>query len=175
MKKTMSGFTIVELLIVIVVIGILATLVLNSFSGAQAQARDAKRKSDVAQIKIALQIYKINKNTYVETGSGCGSGGNGNGFFNYSIEGSTTWPKSIAQCLIDEKALSEEPLDPTGTRVCWSANGQTCYAYSKSTCASGTFVYAHLETLPVSSTALDGTCSPNDDSTFGFNYYVKVD
>jgi len=51
------GFTVVELLIVIVVIGILAALVLNSFSGAQSRARDAQRVTDVKAISTQLEIY----------------------------------------------------------------------------------------------------------------------
>jgi len=57
MKKTQKGFTIVELLIVIVVIGILAALVLNAFSGVQAKARDTKRQTDVRAISSQLEAY----------------------------------------------------------------------------------------------------------------------
>lgn len=57
-RRGQTGFTIVELLIVIVVIGILAALVLNSFSGAQARARDARRAQDIASIKRALLAYE---------------------------------------------------------------------------------------------------------------------
>ena len=42
-----SGFTIIELLIVIAIIGILATLVLTNFQGAQAKGRDTVRKNDI--------------------------------------------------------------------------------------------------------------------------------
>jgi type II secretion system protein G len=59
-----AGFTIVELLIVIVVIGVLATLVINSFSGAQVKARDADRINDVAAIKKALERYYSENGTY---------------------------------------------------------------------------------------------------------------
>src|SRR5690606_24488036 len=48
LKKTyQKGFTVVELLIVIVVIGILAALVLNTFAGIQQKARDTERKTDI--------------------------------------------------------------------------------------------------------------------------------
>lgn len=51
------GFTIVELLIVIVIIGILAGLVITTFTGVQAKARDAQRKTDVTAITKALEAY----------------------------------------------------------------------------------------------------------------------
>lgn len=51
------GFTIVELLIVIVVIGILAALVLNAFSGAQAKARNAARIDAADAWVKALDVY----------------------------------------------------------------------------------------------------------------------
>ena len=49
------GFTVVELLIVIVVIGILAALVLNSFAGVQAKARDTQRQTDINAIATQLE------------------------------------------------------------------------------------------------------------------------
>lgn len=55
-QKLDQGFTIVELLIVIVVIGILAALVLNSFSGVQAKARDTKRQTDMKAIATQLEV-----------------------------------------------------------------------------------------------------------------------
>jgi len=57
MKKSTSGFTIVELLIVIVVIAILATISVVAFNGVQMRARDAKRASDIATIAKALEAY----------------------------------------------------------------------------------------------------------------------
>jgi prepilin-type N-terminal cleavage/methylation domain-containing protein len=45
-NKASKGFTIVELLIVIVVIGILAALVVTTYNGIQQKARDTERKTD---------------------------------------------------------------------------------------------------------------------------------
>lgn len=57
LKKRDQGFTIVELLIVIVVIGILAALVLNSFQGVQARARDTERRTDINALATQLEVY----------------------------------------------------------------------------------------------------------------------
>lgn len=58
MKKFLStkGFTLVELLVVITIIAILATIGFTVFSGAGAKARDAKRKTDIDQIAKAYEV-----------------------------------------------------------------------------------------------------------------------
>lgn len=63
-KHKQLGFTIVELLIVIVVIAILATISIVAYSGIQGRARDSGRMSDMKTIIKALEIYKINNGTY---------------------------------------------------------------------------------------------------------------
>lgn len=63
-KSSQKGFTIVELLIVIVVIGILAALVLNTFSGVQKRARDTQRQTDVNAIATQLEVYYNDNGTY---------------------------------------------------------------------------------------------------------------
>ncbi len=55
--KNSKGFTIVELLIVIVVIGILAALVIVQFTNVQARARDAERKSDIRALQSKVAEY----------------------------------------------------------------------------------------------------------------------
>ncbi|NBU33037.1 type II secretion system protein [bacterium] len=63
-KKAQQGFTIIELLIVIAIIGILAGLVLNNFQGAQAKARDVQRRADVNAIHGKLEEYYNTNNGY---------------------------------------------------------------------------------------------------------------
>jgi prepilin-type N-terminal cleavage/methylation domain-containing protein len=65
--KNMSGFTIVELLIVIIVIGILATITTVALSGVQARANDSSRLSDVASVKKALSLYKTDNGSFPAT------------------------------------------------------------------------------------------------------------
>ena len=54
MKK---AFTLVELLVVIAIIGILSTLSVVALNSARAKARDARRLSDIKQIRTALDMY----------------------------------------------------------------------------------------------------------------------
>lgn len=69
LKKRNSGFTIVELLIVIVVIGILALLVITTYSGIQAKARNSKRSSDIATIQTQLEAFFQNNGYYPSLGN----------------------------------------------------------------------------------------------------------
>lgn len=72
-KNKQIGFTIVELLIVIVVIGILAAITVVAFNGVQERARVQRANSDLANIAKAIHLARINADTTLMgiTGSGC--------------------------------------------------------------------------------------------------------
>ncbi|MBL8159087.1 carbohydrate binding domain-containing protein [Candidatus Saccharibacteria bacterium] len=65
-----AGFTIVELLIVIVIIGILAVIAIGAFSRAQDQARTATIQSDLKSAAKQLEQAKADTGNYPATGSG---------------------------------------------------------------------------------------------------------
>lgn len=52
-----KGFTLIELMVVIAIIGIMASIGAVTFAGAQSKGRDAKRKADLDDLKKALQLY----------------------------------------------------------------------------------------------------------------------
>jgi general secretion pathway protein G len=64
MKKSIKGFTIVELLIVIVVIGILAAITIVAYNGVQARANDTRRASSVKTIAGLLEIFYQDNGRY---------------------------------------------------------------------------------------------------------------
>ena len=55
-----SGFTIVELLIVVVIIAILAAVTAVAYNGIMARAQESKMRSDINQIQKAVMIARIN-------------------------------------------------------------------------------------------------------------------
>jgi prepilin-type N-terminal cleavage/methylation domain-containing protein len=59
-----KGFTIVELLVVIVVIAILASISVVAYNGIQQRARDSARDSAVRSLKLALEVYKSDFGKY---------------------------------------------------------------------------------------------------------------
>ncbi|MBI4101044.1 prepilin-type N-terminal cleavage/methylation domain-containing protein [Candidatus Microgenomates bacterium] len=61
------GFTIVELLVVIVVIAILVALTLPNLFGLQRRARDDDRKNDLKNLQSALETYYNDNNSYVDS------------------------------------------------------------------------------------------------------------
>lgn len=55
--KQHKGFTIIELLVVVAIIGLLASVILVAVGNARIKGRDAKRLSDMTQVKSGLDIY----------------------------------------------------------------------------------------------------------------------
>lgn len=58
------GFTLVELLVVVSIIGILASVVTVNANSARRQSRDAKRKADIQNIAGALELYRATNRMY---------------------------------------------------------------------------------------------------------------
>jgi len=95
MRKTNSkGFTIIELLVVIVIIGILVALALPQLFAAQARGRDTERKNDLKNIKTQLETYFNDKGVY-PSGDG-----------DISVLYNTTWTAADREAL----KLTEEDL-----------------------------------------------------------------
>jgi general secretion pathway protein G len=57
-----KGFTLVEILIVVVILGILAAIVIPQFTGASTEAKEAALMSDIQSIRSQIELYKIQHN-----------------------------------------------------------------------------------------------------------------
>jgi len=90
MPKTKSGFTIVELLIVIVVIGILAAITIVVYSGVQQRARNAQTAQAFTAWVKAMKMYKADKGQWPAYGTCLGGG------YLYGPTGTDT--TGVAQC-----------------------------------------------------------------------------
>lgn len=64
MKKTTSGFTIVELLIVIVVIAILAVITIVAYNGIQNRANDSTIQSDLVNYSKKAELFNVDNGRY---------------------------------------------------------------------------------------------------------------
>jgi uncharacterized protein (TIGR02145 family)/prepilin-type N-terminal cleavage/methylation domain-containing protein len=111
-EKKRSGFTIVELLIVIVVIAILAALTFVAFNGLQNRARVAQVSSGLTQAQKKLELYKVTNNGYPTSGNLSSAGVTDNDVTyqytsdgtNYCITGTTG---DVAYNLSSTTALAE--------------------------------------------------------------------
>lgn len=59
-----EGFSLLELLLVIIILGVLATLVSGNYINTLKKGRDVRRKNDLANVQRALEIYYEDKKTY---------------------------------------------------------------------------------------------------------------
>lgn len=166
------GFTIIELLVVVTIVGILAAITVVAYSGVQAEARDSTRKSDLNKLRTAISQYYAKEGDYVE--AGCGNG-TGTGWLHSDYDG--TGPNvPINTCLISKGYLNKALVDPSGSNAC---SGLSCYAYMKASCTAGThkgtYLYAHISSMPQTSSDTDATCQPTWDTSYGVNYVLRVD
>lgn len=69
-RRKKNGFTLVELMVVIVIIGLLATIVALNVIPSGDTARVQKAKADIATIEQALEMYRLQQSNYPTTAQG---------------------------------------------------------------------------------------------------------
>ncbi|MDO8743193.1 MAG: prepilin-type N-terminal cleavage/methylation domain-containing protein [Candidatus Azambacteria bacterium] len=157
-NKKEKGFTLLELLVVIGIIGLLSSIIVVNLTGARKKARDVKRVADIRTIQTALESY------YGKNGQ---------------------YPTAIQGLVGATAELPARPKDPiaAATTDCATAQSDACYfyAYVTPTGAVGPQSYhigASLEELGSSllnqdtdciSSAANTTCPVSSAYTNGFN------
>ena len=70
MKRNENGFTLIELMVVIVILGILAGLIVPRIMGRPDEARQAKARIQIESLETALKLYKLDNGDYPTTEQG---------------------------------------------------------------------------------------------------------
>lgn len=130
-----QAFTVVELLIVIVVIGILATLTIIAYSGVQNQAKTAAVQSDISSVARKLAEYRVkNNSTYPANLAAINIADNANTDYSYStiITNNVSYyclqgkNGAIIYHVSSEEALTAGSCVPTsGLTHAWYLDGST--------------------------------------------------
>lgn len=69
-KRSESGFTLIEVMVVVVILGILAALVVPKIMGRPDEARVIKARQDIQAVEAALNLYRLDNHVYPGTDQG---------------------------------------------------------------------------------------------------------
>jgi general secretion pathway protein G len=69
-KNTQAGFTLIELMVVIVILGFLAALTIPRFMGESDKAKQGVAKTQIVSLETALKMYKLDNGSYPTTEQG---------------------------------------------------------------------------------------------------------
>jgi len=110
-KNKSAGFTLIELIVVIVILGILASLIAPKVLKRTDQALLIKAQQDMRSIESALQLYRLDNYQYPTSAQG--------------LEGLITKPADVkAATWQDGGYLRKVPVDPWGNPYIYTYPGQ---------------------------------------------------
>jgi len=69
-RRWQRGFTLIEIMVVVVILGILAAIIVPKLTGKPDEARVVKAKQDIRQLESALEMYKLDNFYYPSTQQG---------------------------------------------------------------------------------------------------------
>jgi general secretion pathway protein G len=122
-KTTREGFTLIEILIVVAIIAILASVVLVGLGPTQQAGRDARRISDLSEVQNGLELY-YNKCGYYPGGTANDT--------SCDTVAATGYANMAAELIGTGLGISSVPVDPSnaGTHVySYATNGTSASTY----------------------------------------------
>ncbi len=150
-RRNSPGFTIVELLIVIVIIGILAAIVIVAYNGIQARARDSQRQTDISAIAKALELY------YIDNGRFPTSSGSTTINSSWSTTADASWQNFVT---LVKPYMGNVSSDPTSTPSVSVLNG-TGHNYAYFSNAAGAYCGASQNQMYILVYRLEGSSQVN--------------
>ena len=69
-RRNQDGFTLIEIMVVILILGLLATIVVQSLRGAADKAKSTKAQADISELKTSLDRYYLDNGFYPTTDQG---------------------------------------------------------------------------------------------------------
>lgn len=139
--RKQTGFTIVELLIVIVVITILAAITIVAYNGVQLKTRQAAVAADERALKNSMLAYKAQMGELPPTGDSWN--------YNTTPPDCTRWPPVLTPIASVDAGTKLPTVDPWGN----------CYGYDDNDCNSGS---AANSPTYIKSLGPDGVVSSDD-------------
>jgi len=109
--KRQAGFTLIEVMVVVVILGILAAIIVPKVMSRPEQARMVKVRQDILAIQSALDLYKLDKGRYPTTSRGLQA----------LVEKPAAPP--VPRNWKSEGYLQEMPVDPWGDAYQYSNDG----------------------------------------------------
>lgn len=106
--KHPRGFTLIEILVVVALLGILAGISLVALGGARASGRDAKRRADLEQIRSGVEIYRADCRQYPAT---------------LTFGGQLLGDGSSTACATSNTYISQIPQDPLAPTYAYYYSG----------------------------------------------------
>lgn len=111
-----KGFSFIELMVVVIILGILASMIVPRYMGRTDEAKAVKAKIDIVAIETSLKMYKLDNGTYPSTEQGLAA----------LIEKPTTEPTAVnwsENGYLDKKRIPKDPWQREYLYLCPGVNG----------------------------------------------------
>lgn len=155
------GFTLIELMVTIVIMGALITGGLGAFTSSQVKSRDGRRKGDIRQVAVALETYYSDKGRYPADDGlgnlmGCAASGVQKCTWGSEFSNTTTIPSTIYMIAL--------PKDPAASQYYYYLSVNNGKSYR---------LYARIENSKdrdIIALSQPSNCGPN--ASYGCNYGI---